>query len=308
MRYLVTGGSGFIGSHIVDKLVENGHEVSVLDLWESEEIRRHVEAGKVLFNKGSVLEEDLKTMMKDVDVVIHLASILGTSETIDVYDVEDVATINIIGTLKIFKSALKNDVKKVLLPTTPDAPWLNPYKITKHAVERFSELYYKEFGLNVIALKLGNIYGSRERWLGCGFGANYNYQKVIPTFIMKALLKEPLPVFGDGKQRSEYIHISDAVRAFMVAIDCDSAIGKVIPIGIGVQSSPNEIIETLEDIWGLELEREYLPMRRGEVKVDLSLDISLAEEVMEFKAKMGLKEGLLETIPYYQKMSKRSKN
>ena len=133
MNVLVTGGSGFIGSNIVDRLIEEGHKVTVLDLWESDEVKVHFENPNFSFIKGTVLEDDLlETIVVDhnIDRMVHLAAVLGTSETITTYDVEQVAEVNVVGTVKILKLCKKYGVGRILIPTTPDVTWLNPYKIT----------------------------------------------------------------------------------------------------------------------------------------------------------------------------------
>ena len=129
MKVLITGGAGFIGSHIVDRLLNDGHSVTVLDLWESDEIKVHRNNSNFNFVKGSVLDDELVLgCMTGKDRLIHMAAILGTSETITTYDVEQVALTNVVGTVKMFKHARDCGVKRVCVPTTPDVPWINPYK------------------------------------------------------------------------------------------------------------------------------------------------------------------------------------
>ena len=114
--------------------------------------------------------------------------------------------------------AKKYNYKRVLLPTTPDVTWLNPYKITKQAVERIAQLFSKEYDLNVTCLKLGNIYGPRERWLDAELNAPFNYQKIIPSFIMDTLKNDEITIYGDGTQKSEYIYVDDVVDAIKSSI------------------------------------------------------------------------------------------
>ena len=164
MNILVTGGAGFIGSHIVDRLIADEHHVTVLDLWESEEVKSLATHSNYRFIKGSVLSDDLLSdLVATMDRVVHLAAILGTSETITTYDVEEVALVNVIGTVKLLKQCREHGVGRVVIPTTPDVTWLNPYKITKAAIEKFAELFSTNYGVEAVCLKLGNIYGSRER-------------------------------------------------------------------------------------------------------------------------------------------------
>ena len=151
MKILITGGAGFIGSHIVDRLLQDGHELTVLDLWESPEMLSHKDNPNFTFVTGSVLDENiLPSLVEGKDRVIHMAAILGTSETITTYDVEDVAMVNVIGTVRMLKTAKKFGVPRVLIPTTPDVPWINPYKITKQAIEKFCQLFSKEYGVETL--------------------------------------------------------------------------------------------------------------------------------------------------------------
>ena len=182
MKILVTGGAGFIPSHIVDRLLEDGHKVTALDLWQSEDSKVHNNNSNFNFVKGNVLDDNIIVQcVEGKDRVIHMAAVLGTAETITTYDVEKVCTVNIIGTTKVLKASKKAGVGKVLIPTTPDVPWVNPYKITKAAVEKLCQLFSIEYDLEVVALKLGNVYGARERWLEGPEEAPYNYQKIIRT-------------------------------------------------------------------------------------------------------------------------------
>ena len=153
MNVLVTGGAGFIPSHIVDRLLNEGHKVTVLDLWQSEESKVHKGNPNFEFVKGDVLNDDLiAKCVEGKDRVIHMAAVLGTAETITTYDVEKVCTVNIVGTTKILKASKKAGVGRVLIPTTPDVPWINPYKITKAAVEKLCQLFSIEYDLEVVAL------------------------------------------------------------------------------------------------------------------------------------------------------------
>ena len=121
MNILVTGGAGFIGSHIVDRLLDEGNNVTCMDLWESPEMKAHSDNEAFTFVKSNVLDDEvLDSNVEGKDVVIHMAAVLGTSETITTYDVEQVAETNVVGTVKILKLCKKHGVKRVIVPTTPD--------------------------------------------------------------------------------------------------------------------------------------------------------------------------------------------
>lgn len=301
MNILITGGAGFIGSHIVDRLLKDGHKVTVLDLWESPEMISHKDNSNFTFVLGSVLDEILPSLVEDKERVIHMAAILGTSETITTYDVEDVAMVNVIGTIRILKAARKFGVPRVIIPTTPDVPWINPYKITKQAIEKFCQLFSKEYGVETVALKLGNIYGARERWLDASKDAPFNYQKVIPTFIIETLRGNPIPIYGDGEQKSEYIFVQDVVEAFVRALESPKNLGgEIIHVGQAKSNSVNEIIDALEKVWGHKIERNYQKMRPGETKIEIDLNPQKLKELLDYELQWDLERGLRDTIPYYE--------
>jgi len=304
MNILVTGGAGFIGSHVVDRLLSDGHSVTVVDLWESDEIKVHRNNLNFDFVKASVLDD--KIMEKCIvgkDRVIHMAAVLGTSETITTYDVEKTALTNVVGTVKILKHCKKNNVGRVLIPTTPDVPWLNPYKITKHAVENFGRLFSEEFDLEVVAMKLGNIYGARERWLDGPKEAPYNYQKVVPTILMETLKGNKFQIFGNGNQKSEYIYVDDVVQSFVLALESKKDLsGKVIHIGRGKNNSVNEIVTAVEKAWNRRVDVEYVDMRPGETHIEIALDPTNLKNLLDYELQWDLNNGLVDTIKYYEEM------
>ena len=310
MKILITGGAGFIGSHVVDRLLKDGHEVTVLDLWESHEMINHKDNPKFSFIKGSVLDENIiPSIVEGKDRIIHMAAILGTSETITTYDVEDVASVNVIGTIRILKAAKKFNISRVLIPTTPDVPWINPYKITKNAIEKFCQLFSKEYGVETVAMKLGNIYGARERWLDASKDAPFNYQKVIPTFIIETLRGNSIPVYGDGKQKSEYIFVQDVVESFVRALESSKNLGgEIIHVGQGKSHSVNELIEALEKVWNHKITKDYQEMRPGEIKIEIDLKPTKLKELLDYELQWDLEKGLIETIPYYEDAFKKMSN
>tara|TARA_Y100001970_G_C14185583_1_gene832404 strand:+ start:692 stop:1636 length:945 start_codon:yes stop_codon:yes gene_type:complete len=308
---IVTGGSGFIGSHIVENLVKKKHSVCVVDLWESKEIKdlksnhKNITFRKLNFNDFDEFEK----IVKENNYIVHLAAILGTSETITTYDIEDVVRTNVLGTTRILKLAKKYNYEKVVLPTTPDVTWLNPYKITKQAVERIAQLFNKEYKLNVICLKLGNIYGARERWLNANLNAPFNYQKIIPSFIMDTLKKNEIEIYGDGKQKSEYIYVEDVVESFERAINKKENIGTdVIHVGRGTNNSVIDIIDAIEKVWNRKLNKKFVKMRPGEHKIEIKLDPKPLKKYLDYELKWSLEDGLKKTIPYYEEQFILSKN
>ena len=307
-KIIITGGCGFIGSHIVEQFIDKNYEITVVDLWQSPEIKELSKDKKNLkFEKLDVNDyAKLENLISNNEYFIHLAAILGTSETITTYDIEDVVKTNILGTTKILKMTKKYNYKKVVVPTTPDVAWLNPYKITKGAVEKIAQLFNKEYGLNVSCLKLGNIYGSRERWLEADLNAPFNYQKVVPSFIMDTLSKNEVIIYGDGLQKSEYIYVKDVSESFFRIIDKEVNTGTdVIHVGSGKNHSVLDIVSSLEKAWGKKINKKFVNMRPGEHKIEINLDPKNLKKYLDYELQWDLIKGLKETIPYYLEQHKR---
>ena len=115
----------------------------------------------------------------------------------------------------IEKAAKKFGVERVILPTSPDVPWLNPYSITKQTAEKFSKFFSKEYNVETVSLKFGKIYGPRERWLNSYVGSPFNYQFLIPTILIETLRGNTVQIYGDGNQKSEYIFVHDVIESFV---------------------------------------------------------------------------------------------
>ena len=308
MNILVTGCSGFVGSHLVDRLLKENHEVTVLDLWESQDIIKHNDNPLYHFVKGSILDDSIvPSLAKDKARIVHMAAILGTSESITTYDVEQVALVNVIGTIRILKAARKLNVPRVVLPTSPDVPWLNPYSITKQTTEKFSKFFNQEYDIETVSLKFGKIYGPRERWLNFSMGSPFNYQFLIPTILIETLRGNTVQIYGDGNQKSEYIFVHDVIESFVRTLKTEKDIGgEVIPVGSNKNYSVNDIIETLERCWDRKIEREYIKMRLGETPTQIHLDNKKLKELLDYELKWDLTKGLKETIPYYEQAFKYS--
>ena len=302
-RILITGVSGFIGSHLLDSLIADGStEIVGLDLWRSEEIERHVDDPRFTFIKGDVLDEGTRTRaLEGVSTVVHLASILGTSETLELIDPSDVARTNILGTLAMLEHLRRNDFERFVYPSVPDVPWLNPYQITKRACERFCRMYAKEYDCFTVVLQLNNVYGPRERWMGADLGAVFNYEKVIPTFITNALTGAPLVVYGDGEQSASYVYVDDVVAAFRAALAAGPQVkGEVIEIGRPESHTVNQIADAVVELTGTSAPVTRTKMRPGEVKISIRPDVSKSERLLGVTAKTGLTTGLNATLAYYK--------
>lgn len=307
MKILVTGAAGFIASHVVDRLLRDGHEVAALDVWRNAAVDAQVKNPRMKFVQGDILDDEcVSELMRGRDVLIHAASILGTSETITTFDVEQTALTNVVGGVKLLKHAKVAGVRRVIVPTTPDVAWLNPYKITKSAVQKFCQLYHRNFGLETVALQLGNVYGPRERCLESADGAPFNYEKIIPTVLMRAMRGETFFIYGDGEQRSEYIYIDDVVETFARAAAAEHDIGgKVIPVGCGRNLSVKQVVDAIRQAWGRDIKTAHAPMRPGETHLEIVLAPELLSKHLDYRLRYSLQEGLARTVPYYESLHSR---
>lgn len=278
MKVLVTGGKGFIGSHLVQQLKEKGHDVEIFDrtdLWCYQDLRNQNDVNHT-FNSFKP------------QVVYHLGAVLGTAETFK--NLVQTAEVNIIGTLNVLEAALRHSC--LFIYTSKPLIWQNPYTITKRCAEQFIEMYNGVFGLNTVILRLYNVYGPGQK--------SSPVEKAIPIFLEHALRGEDVPVYGDGEQKPDWIYIDDVVDALILAMK-KRPVGMTMDIGTGVSTSVNDVIYMIQRLAGGVFNIRYLPMRIGEgPEKEVKADIGVATEFLGWKPKVSLEEGLRRTIPYYE--------
>lgn len=291
-KCIVTGGAGFIGSHLADKLIEQGHEVVVVDnllLGKKEFINKSAK-----FEKVDICDLDkLVKVFKDAQVVFHLAA----DPRLQV-SVEDPATtheINVTGTLNVLIAAQKNNIDKVIfssscaiydsgneLPLTEDGKIeaLSPYGTHKAMGEMYFRLFSKLYNLNTVCLRYFNVFGPRKLATG-------SYPMVIPIFLQQKKDGKPMTIVGDGIATRDYVHVSDVVLANIAAWKSDVDDGRGINIGSGRQISVNEIAELIGG------ETINLPERPGEM-MHIKADNSLAKELLNWSPEVKFEDGLEE--------------
>jgi len=274
MKALVTGSSGFVGSHLVEALKKHGYKTFEFD----------VKAGLDITNP---LQVDYA--VSKVDVVFNLAGILGTHELIEADTVKAVK-VNVIGALNVLEAARKYkvDVVEICKPNL----WLNTYSITKQAAEDFTLMYAKEHGLRTWAIRWYNVFGPRQHY--------GKPQKLAPTSIVRALRGKTIDIFGDGKQTADHIFAEDVAEATIAIYECDKVMGKVVEVGhhhMSVNKFVKEVIKQSKS----KSKIKYVPMRMGEDDFTIvRADTKLLHDVVGFKPKHTFKEGLLKTIAYYK--------
>ena len=307
MRYLVTGGAGFIGSNTVDELVRRGHSVVVLDDCSSgkednlSEIRN-----KITFIKGSITDiEVVRKAMHEAEFVLHLAA--RTSVPRSVKDPIETNKINIDGTLNVLVAAKELKVKRVVFaasssaygetPTLPKVETMQPQPISPYGVTKFvGELYGQTFGrcygLENVSLRYFNIFGPRQ-------DPASPYSGVLAKFCT-AFLEDTEPVvFGDGEQTRDFTFVENAVQANLLACEAPNVSGKVFNVGIGGRVSLNDVLRELGKISGKTLAAKYEPAREGDIR-DSQADISQAKEFLGYEPQVTFEQGLARTFEWYR--------
>ena len=299
---MVTGGAGFIGRHLVAKLLDDGHEITIFDNFSSSyknDITYLLESGVSLVT-GDILDYDL--LLKSIsshDFVIHLAAQTSVSESI----ANPKTTVDIIvnGTVNVLKSCVKTNVKNLifsssaaiygnsldtLISENSQLSPLSSYGASKLVAEYNLHVFSKFFGLNCISLRLFNVYGN-------GQSTNTG---VIRKFLKNISEEAPLEIFGDGTQTRDFVHISDVIQAFYCAIrNIEAKHGNVYNIGSGKATSINELASLLLSSKGKDLQLIHKPALEGEIK-DSKADISLAENDIGYSPQMSLSDGLASLV------------
>jgi len=307
MRYLVTGGAGFIGSNTVDELVRRGHSVVVLDDISSGKEDNLTEVrNKITFIKGSITDiEVVRKAMHEAEYVLHLAA--RTSVPRSVKDPIETNKINIDGTLNVLVAAKELKVKRVVFaasssaygetPTLPKVETMQPQPISPYGVTKFvGELYGQTFGrcygLENVALRYFNIFGPRQ-------DPSSPYSGVLAKFCT-AFLEDTQPlVFGDGGQTRDFTYVENAVQANLLACEAPNVSGKVFNVGVGGRVSLNDVLRELGKITGKTLEAKYDPPRDGDIR-DSQADISQAREFLGYTPQVTFEDGLARTFEWYR--------
>ena len=309
-KCLVTGGAGFIGSHIVQGLLERGDKVRVLDNFSTgkEENLKDFQ-GEIDLIKGDLREPtDLEKAIQNIEYIFHQAAFVSVPLSME--DPEECFEVNANGTIKLLSAAKESGVKRVVLassaavygdntavPLTEGAQLnpLSPYAASKRVGEIYTKIYSNLLNLDVVALRYFNVYGPRQN-------PESDYAAVIPIFIKKILAGKNPTIYGDGGQSRDFVYIGDIVRANMLAAESIQAAGQVINICSGTEVNLLQLVENLSIIINREVQPNFERERPGDIYRS-SGDPALAEEVLEFKPRMDLETGLRKTVSWMESTS-----
>jgi UDP-glucose 4-epimerase len=304
---LVTGGAGFIGSHIVEKLVSEGVRVVVVDNLTTGH-KRNLESllPAITFLKGDIRDAVLLDKAAcDVEVVFHEAAVVSVPLSVE-HPLES-ADVNDIGTLQVLEAARRKGCRRVVLasssavygddPALPKAEKMaprpqSPYAVQKLTNEHYAALFSALYGLETVCLRYFNVFGPRQ-------DPSSAYSGVISLFMDRAAQGRPPVIYGDGEQTRDFIAVKDVVRANLLAASAEAAAGRVFNVGRGQAISINALWQRVAGLAGIDLEPNYAAPRAGDIRHSLST-IARAREALTFTPQISLTDGLRATFHWYQ--------
>jgi len=301
-RILVTGGAGFIGSHLVRALLERGDRVRIIDNFSTGN-RANLSG---LEDDIEVVEGELRSYervhnaMRDVDLVFHQGALPSVPRSVQ--DPLTTSAVNIEGTLNVLLAARDQGARRVVFASSssvygrqdslplvetarPDP--ISPYGVAKLAAERYCVSFSRVYPLETVSLRYFNVFGPRQ-------DPRSEYAAVVPRFITQLAVGRRAPVYGDGEQRRDFTYVANVVEANLLAGETVGGNGLVFNIATGRSTSVNELAETIGSVLGREAEREYFAARPGDIVASWA-DVSAAREALGWQPRVDLKEGLRAT-------------
>ena len=299
MKTLVTGGAGFIGSNLVRRLLDDGHDVRVLDNFATGSRANVADVA----NDVELIEGELRSYervhhaMRGVEVVFHQGALPSVPRS--VHDPLTTAAVNVEGTLNVLLAARDERVRRVVFASSssvygnsgalprveahaPDP--ISPYAVSKLAAEQFCVSFSRVYDLETVALRYFNVFGPRQ-------DPTSQYAAVVPRFIAAIAAGESVPVHGDGDQSRDFTFVENVVEANLLAATAERVNGAVVNIATGRATTVNELADAIGSVLGTTVEKRYLPERAGDVR-DSWADISEARALLGYEPRVELEEGL----------------
>ena len=309
MKVLVTGGGGFIGSHLVRRLLDEGHDVRVLDNFATgrrENLFEILDAIELI--EGDIQSDDrAHTAVRGCEVVFHHAALPSVPRSIQ--DPLTTNAVNVTGTLNVLLAARDADVRRVIFASSSStygagkelpkreemaALPISPYAVGKLAAENYCRAFSGVYDLETVCLRYFNVFGPRQDPLS-------QYAAVIPNFITAFLREEASTVYGDGEQTRDFTYVDNVVQANILAADASNVSGRTYNVAVGSSISLNQIIEQLQQLTGLDLDPVYVARRPGDVPHSLA-DISRAAEDLGYSPEVCFEEGLQRTFEFQRSL------
>jgi len=309
MKYLVTGGAGFIGSNIVKELLRQGQEVRALDNFATgkrENILPLLKNPKLTLIEGDLRSFHIaRAAVKGVDYILHQGALPSVPRSIN--DPITSNDVNVLGTLNILEAAREFGVKRVVcassssiygnsetLPkveTMPVNP-MSPYALTKYAQERYCQIFHQLYGLETVSLRYFNVFGPNQ-------DPTSQYSAVIPKFIRLIQQEREPIIYGDGLQSRDFTFVENNVWANIQACTAEKAAGEVINIACGERYTLLDLVRMINEIMGKSVEPRFEPERPGDVKHSLA-GIEKAKQLLGYEVRVDFRAGLQQTIEFFQ--------
>lgn len=310
MKYLITGGAGFIGSHIAQNLLERGETVRILDNFSTgkreniAELTRQFGRDQLEVQEGDVRDAaHVKAAVAGVEIIFHEAAFVSVPQSMD--EPQECFDVNITGTSQLFDAARRAGVRRAVvassaavygdsdaLPSVEETPLMpkSPYAVSKRVDEMYAELFTNSFNFEVVALRYFNVYGPRQR-------PDSMYAAAVPIFARRLLDGKPITVYGDGGQTRDLVNVRDVARANIVASEHPNAAGKIFNVCTGVETRLLDLLDVLYELFPNSPKPEFAAPRAGDLYRSIGSP-QKAFDVMGFKAQVSLVEGLKETVEW----------
>lgn len=308
MNYLVTGGAGFIGSHIVSTLLEQGHHVHVLDNFSTgkreniEELTRRFDGNQLEVIEGDIRDASrVGEAVRGVDILFHEAAFVSVPQSMD--EPQNCFDVNVSGTSLLFDAARKAGIRRAVvassaavygesdaLPLVEETALMpkSPYAVSKRIDEMYAEMFTNSFDFEVVALRYFNVYGPRQR-------PDSMYAAAVPIFARRLLDNKPVTIFGDGGQTRDLVNVRDVVRANLVASEHPDAAGKIFNVCTGIETRLLDLLDVMYELLPNAPTHTLAPPRAGDIYRSLG-NPQKAADVMGFRAEVSLADGLNEVI------------